>query len=173
MKFFLLSFLFLLVGNARAADAPGACSDTGKVYKICGDQQATFDGKLREAKGAGKMLVVVIGADWCPWCVSLDKMLKDPSFGKGFAKNFVFTNVGLYNGKAQVPSGERILDQIKTQAHYTKKIDGIPVLAVVNPSSGKATLIDTEPLEKNTATKKGHDPAKVLAALEKASTELR
>ncbi len=42
-----------------------------------------------------------------------------------------------------------------------------PVLALVNPKNGKAVLIDTEPLEENTESTKGHSHKKVLAAVEK------
>ena len=117
--------------------------------------------------------VVVVGAEWCPWCQAMHKMLGDPAFGNGYAKSYVLADVGVYNGKQKVASGNRILDRIKSQAHYGKKIEGIPVLGVVNPGNGKAAIIDTEPLELNTKTTKGHDPKKLLAALEKASEELR
>jgi hypothetical protein len=43
---------------------------------------------------------------------------------------------------------------------------GIPVLALVDPKTLKTTLIDTEPLEENTESTKGHNPKKVLAAIE-------
>lgn len=165
----LLAFTLLSTAPTRAA----ACDDQGKVYKVCGDQEATYAAKLGEAKKNGKLLVAVIGAEWCPWCQAMHKMLSNPSFGKEYAKSYVFADVGVYNGKQHVASGDAILDRIKKQAGYTKKIEGIPVLAVVNPANGKARIIDTEPLEHNTKTTKGHDPVKVLAALEKASAELR
>ncbi len=85
----------------------------------------------------------------------------------------MLADLGVYNGKVKVPSGDAILNRLKEQAHYFRKIDGIPVLAMVNPRNEKAVLIDTEPLEKNTKTRKGHDPKKVLAALEKASVEIQ
>lgn len=171
VRFFSLIVLLFAV-SAQAEEAP-ACNDTGKIYKVCGDQQSDYDAKLAAAKEQKKLLVVVVGAEWCPWCVAMHGMLKDPKFGKGFAKKFVLSDVGVYNGKAKVPSGEAILAKLQEQAHDTKKIDGIPVLAVVNPANGKAQLINTEPLEKNTKTTKGHDPKKVLAALEAAQRNLQ
>lgn len=175
MNFASLLFLLLLfpiAPHAGAADEP-KCDDAGKIYKVCSDQEAAYGRKLEEAKRAKKMLVVVLGADWCPWCRSLHTMLQEPKFGRGFAKKYILADVGMFNGKVKVPSGESILAKIQVHAHDPKKIEGIPVLAVVSPKSGKAVLIDTEPLEKNTATAKGHDPAKVLAALEKAAGEVR
>lgn len=170
---FLLSLL-VPAAFAHAAMDPPKCDDAGKVYKVCGDQEAAYRERLDAAKGQSKMLVAVIGAEWCPWCQALHKMLNDPAFAGGsFGGKFVLADVGVYNGKAKVPSGNAILDRIKAQAHYTKKIDGIPILAVVNPKNGRAVLIDTAPLEHNTATTKGHDPVKVQAALEKASAEVR
>jgi hypothetical protein len=57
--------------------------------------------------------------------------------------------------------------------HEKKKVEGIPVLALVNPQTGKAVIIGTEALEQNSDTHKGHDPAKVLAALDAAAKSLR
>jgi hypothetical protein len=178
MSIRVIPFLFLLLlpaGFCRAAakEAP-KCDDAGKVYKVCGDQEAAYQQRLEAAKGENKLLVVAVGAEWCPWCQSLHKMLNDTAFAGGtFAQKYVLADVGVFNGKAKVPSGDAILDRIKAQAHYTKKIDGIPVLAVVNPKNGKAVLIDTEPLEHNTKTTKGHDPRKVRAALDKAALAVR
>jgi thiol-disulfide isomerase/thioredoxin len=174
MKFlpFFLGFLLVFVARKTHAAESSPCNDHGKIYKVCSDQEATYQNKLSDAKAQNKMLVVVLGADWCPWCVSLHKMLGSPRFGKGFSGKYELVDVGVYNGKVKVPSGDTILNHLKDQAHYARKIDGIPVLVLVNPQNEKAVLIDTEPLEKNTETKKGHDPKKVLAALEKASEEV-
>ena len=171
MKLMLSAFLFAFAAASFAADPK--CDDSGKVYKICRDQDASYSASLAQAKEQNKMLVVVLGAEWCPWCLSLHHMLSDPSFGGRFGQKFQLTDVGLFEGKKKIPSGEAVLAKLKNQAHFDKKIDGIPVLAVVNPKNEKAVIIDTEPLEKNTKTKKGHDPKKVLAALEKASAQIQ
>jgi hypothetical protein len=172
-RIFLLVLLAMLSPNARSAHENAKCDDAGKVYKICQDQGEIYRGSLSRAKEKNKTLVVVLGAEWCPWCLSLHKMLKDPKFGGDFGKKFELADIGVYQGKQKLESGEKVLKQLKDQAHVKEKIEGIPILALVNPKNEKTVLINTEPLEKNTKTKKGHDPKKVLAALEKASLELQ
>ncbi len=76
MKFQAFFLSFALLGPMGAA-AASSCNDSGKIYKICSDQEAAYRGKFGDAKDQNKMLVVVIGAEWCPWCLSLHKMLKD------------------------------------------------------------------------------------------------
>lgn len=152
--------------------AKEACHDADKVYKVCQDQEKLYQGAFDQAKAKDKMLVVVLGADWCPWCVSLHKMLSAPSFGGG-KQNFLLTDIGLYQGKEKLESGRAVLKKLQEQAGSTEKIAGVPVMAVVNPKNGKAVLVNTEPLEKNTKTSKGHDEKKVLAALEGARSTLQ
>jgi thiol-disulfide isomerase/thioredoxin len=168
----LLSFSPSFAGAPAAAPA-GPCQDEGKVYKVCSNQETLYAAGLERAKSAKKKLVVVVGAEWCPWCLSLHHMLNDPKFGKNFAKEYEVADIGLYRAKEKVPSGVAVLEKLKGQAHYEKKLEGIPVMVVVNPENGKAAIIDTEPLEKNTKEKKGHDAKKVLAALETASAEVK
>ncbi len=70
-------FFALLLSFSALADTP-ACDDTGKVYKACADQGAVYDKALAKAMADRKNLVVVLGAEWCPWCLSLHKILKAP-----------------------------------------------------------------------------------------------
>ncbi len=165
-----MRFLFVLgLFFSSAAVAEESCNDKTKIYKVCSDQGQIYKAKFDQAKAEGKILIVVAGADWCPWCRSLHDILVDKKFGGAFAKRFVLADIGLYKEKEKLPSGESVLQKLKDQAHFTNKLEGIPILALVNPKGDKTTFIDTAPLEKNTKTKKGHDPQKVLAALEKSA----
>lgn len=153
-----------------------ACTDSGKVYKVCSDQEAAYAENVKSAKAEKKMLVVLMGAEWCPWCISMHRMLReDPAFGAEFAKKYRLGDVAMYDGKRKIPGGEAVLKKLQDAAHDhdAKKVEGIPVLALLNPANGKAAIIGTEPLEKNTKDHKGHDPAKVLAALRGAAGLLR
>lgn len=170
------SFLFLsllLSWPAFAEGGPNVCNDDGKVYKVCSDQEEAFGAAVAKAKGSKKKLLVVLGAEWCPWCLSLHKMLSNPeAMQKGFAKNYDLVDIALYQDRNKIPSGISVQEKIKKDAGFTGKLAGIPVLALVNPTSGKAVIIDTEPLEKNTETTKGHDQKKVLAAIKSADRRL-
>jgi thioredoxin-related protein len=173
MPHFMFSLLFSLLSFATdSGSAP--CDDSGKVYKVCDNQEDSFNSALEQAKKEKKKLVAVIGAEWCPWCMSLHKMLRDPAvINAKLARKYRFVDVALYSGKTKLPTGLAVQEKLIQLAKFKGKIDGIPVLAVVNPQNNKAEIINTEPLEKNTETSKGHDPVKVLATLEKASKKVR
>ena len=174
MKRAYLSLLLLApLHPALAADsgAPAACNDEGKIYKVCADQEKLYSSAVDRAKKAKKKLLVVVGAEWCPWCVSLHKMFGAPeTLSKDFSSRYDHVSIAAHmpSSKEKVPSGIAVLEKLKKQAKFDGKIAGIPVLAVVDPKSGKTTLIDTEPLEENTATSKGHSSKKMLAAIEAA-----
>ncbi len=45
------------------------------IYKVCADQMALFTEAVEKAKTENKLLMVKVGATWCPWCHSLHKMV--------------------------------------------------------------------------------------------------
>jgi thiol-disulfide isomerase/thioredoxin len=153
-----------------------ACDDANKVYKVCSDQVKSYESGVKAAKAEHKMLVLVMGAEWCPWCMSMHTMFREnKTFSGDFASKYRLGDVAMYDGKKKLPSGETVLKKLQKAANDfdKKKVEGIPVLAMVNPVTGKAALIGTEALEQNTKDHKGHDPAKVLAALDAAAESLR
>ena len=173
MKLLLPFILKIMFVSAFAHAIDPKCDDHGKVYKVCQDQKLAFEEALAKATADKKTLLVLAGAEWCPWCISLDRMLTDPDFGQGFMrKNFSLRSIALFQGKEKIPGGQSVIEKIKKMAKFEKKIEGIPILAALNPVNGKAVLIDTEPLEKNVGSVKGHDPEKVLLALKKAQKAL-
>lgn len=169
----LLPFVFLSLFLALPAAAAEDCNDDGKVYKICANQEDAYAAALAKAKAEKKKLLVVIGAEWCPWCLSLHKMLGDQKVSADLAKKYLLVDIALYRAKEKIPTGLAVRDKLKEQAGYAGELKGIPILAMVNPANGKTTLIDTEPLEKNTKTSKGHDAKKVMAALKKAAASVQ
>lgn len=170
MKTFLLAMLSLVL-----LPAAFACDDADKIYKVCSDPLARYRHDEAAAKKDKKLLVVVLGAEWCPWCMSLHKMLHDPAVVGDITKSYDLSDVAMYEGKKKLPGGLSVLKHLQKRAHDfdKKKVEGIPVLAVVNPVNGKAAIIGTEPLEQNTKEHKGHDPKKVLAALDAARAQVQ
>ncbi|HEY8279588.1 MAG TPA: hypothetical protein VIH99_08195 [Bdellovibrionota bacterium] len=166
--------LHAFAAHAETAATKAPCDDSAKVYKACHDQEELYRADFDRAKSEGKLLAVTLGAEWCPWCLALHHMFKDQKFAsEPTARQFVFSSISLYQGKEKLPSGEKVLATLKELAKYKEKISGVPVLVVVNPANAKANFIDTEPLEKNTKKKKGHDTKKVVNALEKAASAVR
>jgi thiol-disulfide isomerase/thioredoxin len=168
---FFLALILSFAAPAIAADAK--CDDAGQVYRVCSDQAAAYESAEQGAQAAKKNLIVVFGAEWCPWCHSLHRILKDPANEKKFEKDFALFEAGLYQEREKSPSGQAVLDKLLGYAGEKTQPKGIPILAVVDPVKRKALFIDTEKLEKNTATTKGHDPDKVLKSIKRASKGLR
>lgn len=165
--------LVLAIGFSLSAEAAiEKCSDEGKVYKVCSAQDSTFEAALMKAKKESKKVLLVVGADWCPWCISLHHHFENPEVQREFAEKYVMAEVGLYKERDKVPSGEKVLKQVLAYAGKEKAPEGIPLLAVIDPATKKAVFIDTAPLEKNTKTTKGHDPKKLKAAIEKNTARL-
>ena len=159
-----------------------ACPVPTTAYKGCEDQVEVLKAALEEAKRQDKLLLVVFGADWCPWCRALDIMIPSDEImgfkGDGFdykaRYNFakIAVSVIAKPRNAPVPSGITLIDLVAADAGI-KKAPGIPFIAVINPKTGKVFARDTEDLENNTATTKGHHAEKVRAVLREAEKAVR
>lgn len=157
----------LLSLSLSCARAQAACDDAGKIYRVCSDQGKILDQAAQTARAQGQLLILVIGAEWCPWCVSLHGLLKERYEGMPVAE------IALYREHDRLPSGERVQAQLMKGAGLKKEPRGIPQIVVYDPKTQRAVFIDTGDLEQNTATQKGHDPAKVAAAVRDAARSLR
>ncbi|MGE3260685.1 MAG: thioredoxin family protein [Bacteriovoracia bacterium] len=166
-----ISFLLALVLLSANVSAAENCDPQGKVYPVCADQKTVLADALAKAKTDKKPLLLVFGADWCPWCLSLHKILRDAELAE--AAGYSIAEIALYKGEDKLPSGVEALDRVLAFAKQKKVGKGIPLLALVNPMNEKATFINTEPLEKNTKVSKGHDPKKLFAALAKAEKKIQ
>jgi thiol-disulfide isomerase/thioredoxin len=158
-----------------AVEAPKECNDTDKTYKICSDQSVPYKSTLEKAKAEGKLVLLSFGADWCPWCQALHKFYGTPAFRKDFDSRLAIDEVGVYryDGRVKIDSGMNILKGlVESNGKDMKMVDGYPFLVMVRPSDKKAVFIATGGLEDNTHGK-GHDPAKVKAALNNAIAQLK
>ena len=170
---FLLAFLSFSSPTFAVAAAEAKCDDAGQVYRVCSDQAAAYQAAEQSAQGAQKNLIVVFGAEWCPWCHSLHRILGEPGIQKKYEKELALFEVGLYQEREKSPTGQAVLEKLMGYAGEKNAPKGIPILVVVDPVKRKARFIDTEKLEKNTATTKGHDSVKVLKSIKQAAASLR
>lgn len=159
---------------ARADSAPvPACTEDGRVYKVCTDQNERYESALARAKIGHKLLLVLYGADWCPWCVSMHRLFGSQKYKERLEKDYILAEIGLYKEREKSASGMEVLRKVMALSGTKSAQEGIPLLSLVHPESRRALFIDTAPLEKNTKTEKGHDPEKLFAALEKAKRTLK
>jgi thiol-disulfide isomerase/thioredoxin len=147
------------------------CDDTGKIYKVCSDQIVNvYNPNLAQALANDQLLLISFGADWCGWCKSLHRIFHDNQFWGQLDNKLVLTEIGttFYDSGEQAPSGVELLNQLFETSLQDKSImTGIPFLAVVNPKTNQIAFIQTGGLEDNSHGS-GHDPAKVLQALQDA-----
>ena len=168
-------------GYAYAATA--GCPFAGKSYAPCEDQMQRLAGALEKAKADGKLLLIVLGADWCPWCRSLEKLLptdqvlarKDAQFD--YAGAFAYTNIAtsaLNDGKrVTVPSGAAVEALLFGRSRAPRASRSIPYFVIVDPRSGDVYHRDTGDLEDTFNVEQTHDAAKIRDVLRQAHAQLR
>ena len=69
-------------------EAPSACPMAWKRYDACADQMIKFTDALAKAREGKRKLLVVFGADWCPWCRTIDGNLPTFSWSTSAAGSF-------------------------------------------------------------------------------------
>jgi thioredoxin-related protein len=150
-----------------------ACTD-GVLYKQCQNQWSIYNAALEKAEQQEKFLVVTLGYENCPWCQSLGKMFNDfDSQQTVAASQFEFVEIAAYSYDrfaqkfTEVPSGLALSQQLLSRLSSPTAINGFPVMFVLNPKTGKASMIETGGLEQNDETNGiyGHDVEKVTEAL--------
>jgi hypothetical protein len=112
---------------------------------------------------------VIFGANWCPWCQSLHKILQESDLPEADA--YTIADLALYNGQEKVASGEAALRRVLKMARV-KKPGEIPMVFVVNPAKAKARQVALASLVKHSKVSKGYDPDRVFAALKKAAAKV-
>lgn len=62
-------------GLTSFPDAPRLCGDPTKLFAKCRSQTDIALAALAEAKAQNKALLVEVGADWCVWCLVIDRYI--------------------------------------------------------------------------------------------------
>ena len=154
------------------AAIPACDARTGseKEHKSKPDRPAIFDTKadgekqiadaLKIASRDNKRVLLMFGANWCPWCHQLHKLLKEDA--RVVAKlqesyELVLVDVDTVDGKKH---------NEKVDAKYGNPMKlGLPVLVVLDADGKQLTTQPTDVFE----VEDHHDPEKVLAFLDKWS----
>ncbi len=115
----------------------------GAVYRVCEDQVAYLSQSIEEAKREGKLLIVTVGATWCPWCAALQRAMPGPEFftRKGdafdYARTFKHIEIGLsttYQGRnALIYSGDTAVKALLARSGGVQ-LEAIPFIFMIDPS---------------------------------------
>lgn len=117
---------------------PGAA-----VYAVCDDQMALLSSAIDQASKDGKLLLVTVGATWCPWCAALQRQMPGPEFfeRKGdaidYRRTFNHIEIGvsaLHKGKnVLIPSGQAVEQNLMARTSYGQ-LDSIPFIFIIDPA---------------------------------------
>lgn len=164
--------------------APGCetAQQPNQIYDTCADQMALLGQARVEALASKRPLMVVLGANWCPSCKSLNRVLKSSggaselsggvAAGRPLAERVQIVEIAistLYQGRVQpVPSGQAVLRAMLAD-HPDVTLRGVPFLAVVDPTTGSTSVRNLDDLEGAS----GWSQAALAAAIEAAAIESR
>jgi len=150
-------------GDAQAAPAPSKATGHGssdvpeieRPYDEDADAQAQIDAAVASAAQDGKRVLLVFGANWCPWCRRLDWVFQNqPEVSAALTAGYhlVHVDVGPRESSTNRAVAARYGDPIS---------NGLPCLVVLDDAGGVAHVQETGSLEEADH----HDPALVTAFL--------
>ncbi len=120
----------LLALNATFADAPRATEypEVGPdVFDYQADGKAQLAAALAEAKASDRRVLVMLGANWCPWCHRLDAVLRnDPVLRAQAERDYVIVRIDV-NWKSYTLRNAELLARYRRAPQR-----GIPVLTLLD-----------------------------------------
>jgi thiol:disulfide interchange protein len=127
-----------------------------KVYDVNADTRAQYAAGLLRAQTEKKQLLVMLGGNWCQWCLALDDLMHEDQQLRGYLNDH-FVVLKLDSAAAKV------LDESwgKPTRH------GVPVLIFVAPDGSVRHVQETVSLEVWNGRILAHDPHRVLEVLKR------
>ncbi len=116
---------------------PGAA-----VYEVCEDQMKVLARGIAKAKADGKLLIVTIGATWCPWCAALQREMPGPEFfahkGDRLDWRATFHHIEvvvstLHKGRNTIVRSGMATEQFLRARSGGVQIKSIPFIVVLDP----------------------------------------
>ncbi len=154
----MMLFCCVLMSNRPAVAAPPPKDARADIYDKTADGMQQIADALIKAKRANKHVLMQFGANWCGWCHKLhDLFKKDSRIAKVLMYDYevVLIDVDRIDGKQH---------NVKVNERYGNPTKlGLPVLVVLDADGKQLITRETGALEDGDH----HDPAKVLAFLEK------
>lgn len=139
-------------------------------YQPCIDQMLLLSDAIAKASTQNRKLLVVFGADWCPWCRALDKslpsadILNHPELSGQIDVIKIATSAIINGQRVKVPGGTAVLDLVLDTSTGDLPA-GIPAFALIDPKRpGRAIVRETVSVEDNSSGR-DHDRTKVRALL--------
>lgn len=129
-----------------------------EVYDLSLDPQRTVEAAQTQAKREGRKVMVVLGGNWCKWCLSLDDLMRNHAeVHEHLSQHFVV--VKLDSAKA------KLLDE--TWGKPTRF--GVPVIVFLDADGKLRHVQETGSLERWAGRILAHDPDRLLDVLRRWS----
>jgi len=131
-----------------------------KVYDEKLDARAAFGAGLAQANREHKRLLVMLGGNWCKWCLALDDLMReDRELREYLARHYVVLKLD--------SAAAKLLDEAwgKPSRH------GVPVLILIDGKGAPREVQETGALELWRGRILGHDPRRVLSLLQRWNDE--
>lgn len=159
MRWFHRWLLWLLLGSIslaglRAAEYPKQGDD---VFDPAADGEAQVRAGLETARTSGRRVLLLLGANWCPWCHRLDALLADKEMRPQWERDFVLVKIDV-NRKGPTPRNAGVLERYRRPPQK-----GIPMLTVLDATG--AILFAAPQDDWATDDKKAIDPVKLKQCL--------
>ena len=149
MKKTISSLLFIIIMMIRLS----AANDKPAIYNPDADSKQEIAKALIQAKAENKHVLLMFGANWCPWCHKLHELFQfDKQIRTALAKHYLVVMIDI--GESKKAPLNRDLEE-----KYRVKGFGYPCLAVLDNEGSLLCAQSTGVLEKGQA----HDPKRVLA----------
>ncbi len=147
--------LFILVGVGFAKDTE---TESGPY-----DPNANIDQKieqaLQQAQKNEQHILLVFGANWCPWCRALhDLMENNKKVNNYLDEHYQVVLIDVGRKDNNMDFNQKYGNPIKL---------GLPALVVLDEKGKRLVVQETASLETNDTEEKGHDVTKVLNFLKK------
>ncbi len=118
---------------ALGVAAAGAGRSSESLYDEKADAHQQVAAAISEASRAGKNIVLVFGANWCPDCHALDAQMQKPELAGLIKNNFVIVKIDVGRFDRNLDLAEKYDLPLKRGLMSLLKRTGIPALAVLDP----------------------------------------
>jgi thiol-disulfide isomerase/thioredoxin len=171
----MLSLLFSVVflGETSFAAEPSdeKCPVAASKYDPCQNQELIYSQALSQAAEKDKKLLLLFGADWCPWCISFQRFLESP-VNQDLLKNFAVANIAIFHGRTGSPTGKSVMGKILQMGKLSAGMsDRLPGIAIVDPKNKRAVFLDSL-LLRESPDSKAFDAKKFRESVAKALRDL-
>jgi|Deesub1362B_J571_1020462.scaffolds.fasta_scaffold03594_2 thioredoxin-related protein len=132
-----------------------------RPYDETADAHQDIQRAIERASMTNKRILLIFGANWCPWCVALHKLFEtNEQIHSYLQKHFEVVLIDVGKKDKNLDLNEKYGNPIQ---------NGIPVIVVLDSNGEFLAVQETGSLEKpvKEGEEKGHDPEKVMQFLRK------